>query len=98
MRFENKQFLQYVTARARRPAEFRKGLLGKRFVVHKSLPCPFRELRRFDVGGCIEQDDYAAVRQDFNEGPNEEELGFSQIVQRMKNDALKSLKPGNAPL
>ena len=46
-----------------------------------------------DVGGCIEEDNAAAVGKRFDQRSHEQEFGFRQIIQSVQHHALKFLKP-----
>ena len=59
--------------------------------MDEPLPRPFSELRRFHIGGGIEENDGPAVGKRLDQAADESKLGIIQIVNRMKNNALEPL-------
>jgi len=64
---------------------------GKRFIAYKSLPRPFCKLRRLYVRSGVEENNRSAIGKTLDQRTHEDEFGFGEIVQRMKNNALKPL-------
>src|SRR5438128_10384449 len=98
MRFENEQLLQGRMLSTRLPAELRKCFFSESFILNKTLPGPFRILRRLYVGCRIKKDHSTAIRQNFNKRSHQQEFRFGQIVEGMDDHTLESPKPGNAGL
>src|SRR2546422_2765754 len=98
MRVDDEKPLQYRTVWTLRPAELRKCFFSEGFILNKTLPGPFCKLRRLHVRRCVKKNDRTAIGQRFNEGSNQQEFHFGQIVERMEHHTSKPSKPGNIGL